>query len=201
MVVDLSSSSDPDSEGSSSVPASKPAPSSRRTKELEAAARKVRAAPSKQVMRERRSKTAADTDAGKVSRKWGGSFMKRGTLPAKKLSLASTRPTMAGLAPAGKSIVEENVDAIEAEIRAEVAAKQRKEEEEKKLKTLDGGTSTQAVSRTLAVDPDHDLSVEDMEKAVYAYLAQADLALEAINANMTVEQLTATKEAEAKAKA
>ena len=34
VVVDLSSSSDPDSEGSSSMPASKPAPSFRRTKEL-----------------------------------------------------------------------------------------------------------------------------------------------------------------------
>ena len=37
-VVDLSSGSDPDSEGSSFMPVSKPPPSSRRTKELEAAA-------------------------------------------------------------------------------------------------------------------------------------------------------------------
>ena len=41
VVVDLSSGSEPDSEGSSSVPASKPAVSSCRTKELEAAARKA----------------------------------------------------------------------------------------------------------------------------------------------------------------
>ena len=66
VVVDLSSSSDPDSEGSSSVPASKPAPSFRRTKELEAAARKAQAAPSKQVLKERRWKTTADVDAGAV---------------------------------------------------------------------------------------------------------------------------------------
>ena len=202
VVVDLCSSSETDSEGSSSVPASKSAPYSRKTKELEAAARKAQAVPSKLVMRERRSKTAADTDAGKVSRKRGGSFIKRGMLPAKKLSSAPTRPTTVGLAPAGKSAVEKRVDAIEAQIRAEFAAKQQKEEEEEeKQKDLAGGTSTQVVSHTLAVDPDRDLSVEDMEKYVYAYLAQADLALEAINANMTVEQLVAAKEAEAKTKA
>ena len=40
-----------------------------------------------------------------------------------------------------------------------------------------------------------------MEKAIYACLAQADLALEAINAHTTVEQLVAAKEALAKAKA
>ena len=70
-----------------------------------------------------------------------------------------------------------------------------------KLTDLAGGTSAQVVNPTLAVDPDHDLSVEDMEKAIYAYLAQADLALEAMDANMTVEQLVASREAEGKAKA
>ena len=91
------------------------------------------------------------------------------------------------MAPVGKSAVEEKVAAIEAEIRAEVTARQQK------------GTSAPAVSRTLAVDPVLDLSIEDMEKAIYACLAQADLALEAMNAHMTVEQLVAAKEAEAKA--
>ena len=124
VVVDLSSGSDPDSEGSSSVPASKPAPSFRKTKELESAARKAQVAPSKLVVRESRSKTAADKDAGKVSRKRGGSFIERGMLPAKKLSSASTRPTTAGLAPAGKSVVEETVDTVEAKIRAEVTERQ-----------------------------------------------------------------------------
>ena len=49
------------------MPASKPAPSIRRTKELESAARKAQAPPSKLVVKERRSKSAADKDAGKVS--------------------------------------------------------------------------------------------------------------------------------------
>ena len=40
-----------------------------------------------------------------------------------------------------------------------------------------------------------------MEKTIYAYLAQADLALEAFDAGLTVEQLMASKEGEAKAKA
>ena len=53
----------------------------------------------------------------------------------------------------------------------------------------------------LEVDPDCALSVEDLEKAIYACMAQADLALEVMNAQMTMEQLIAAKEAEAKAKA
>ena len=52
-----------------------------------------------------------------------------------------------------------------------------------------------------AVDPDHDLIVEDLEEAIYAYLAQADLALEAIDANTTVEQLATAKEAEKRTEA
>ena len=114
--------------------------------------------------------------------------MKWSVLPAKKVSPALIRPTTASLAPARKSAVQKKVDVIEAEIRAEVTAKQQKEEEEEeKLKALAGGTSVPAVSRTLAVDPDLDLSVEDMEEAIYACLAQADLALETMNAKMTVE--------------
>ena len=57
------------------------------------------------------------------------------------------------------------------------------------------------VNPTPEVDPNCDLSVEDMEKTIYACLAQADLALEAMNAKMTVEQLVAAKETEAEMKA
>ena len=98
--------------------------------------------------------------------------MKWGALPAKKLSSALIRPTTAGLAPSGKSAAENKVDAIEAEVRAKVVAKEKQEEEEKeKQKALAGGTSTQVVNPTLEVDPDCDLSVDDMEKAIYACLA------------------------------
>ena len=116
------------------------------------------------------------------------------------LSSTPSRPTTAGLVPSGRLAVEKKVDAIMAEARTKIAAKQ-KEEEVEKLTALASGNSAQVVNPTLAVDPDDDLSVEDMEKAIYAYLAQADFALEAINTNLTVEQLTAAKEAEEKAKA
>ena len=70
-----------------------------------------------------------------------------------------------------------------------------------KRKALAGGTSAKVTGHTLEVDPDCDLSVSDLEKAIYACLAQADLAVEAMNAKMSVEQLVAAKEAETKAKA
>ena len=57
--------------------------------------------------------------------------MKRRMLAAKKLSPALILPNTAGLAPSGKSATEKKVDAIEAEVRAKVAAKEKKEEEEK----------------------------------------------------------------------
>ena len=79
--------------------------------------------------------------------------------------------------------------------------RQREEEEAGKLKAPAGGTSNQVVNPSPAVDPDHDLSVEDLEEAIYAYLAQADLALEAMDANTTMEQLVAAKEAEGRTKA
>ena len=82
--------------------------------------------PSLQIVKERRSKAVADSDAGKAIRKRGGSFVKRGVLPAKKLSWASSWPTTAGLAPSGKSKAE-RVDAIEAEIRAKIAAEEVEE--------------------------------------------------------------------------
>ena len=56
-------------------------------------------------------------------------------------------------------------------------------------------------SHALWVDPNPDLSPEDLEKVFYACMAQLDLTIEAMNAKMSVEQLVVTKEAEAKAKA
>ena len=57
------------------------------------------------------------------------------------------------------------------------------------------------IGHTPEVDSGCDLSVEDLEKAIYACLAHTDLAIEAMNAKMSVEQLVAVKEAETKAKA
>ena len=97
--------------------------------------------------------------------------MKRGMLPAKKLSSTPSRPTTAGLAPSGRLAAEKKVDAIVEEAKTKIAAKQKEEEEAEKLKALASGTCAQVVNPTLEVDPDHELSVEDMEKAIYAYLA------------------------------
>ena len=55
--------------------------------------------------------------------------MKRGVLPAKKLSSASSRPTTAGLTPAGKLTAEAQADAIVADIRAEVDARMAEKED------------------------------------------------------------------------
>ena len=96
------------------------------------AARKAQVAPSKQILKERRSKAATDSNAGVVSRKRGGSFMKRGVLRAKKLSSALIRPTTAGLAPSGKSAAEKEVESIEAAVRAKAAAAEKEEEEREK---------------------------------------------------------------------
>ena len=120
-------------------------------------------------------------------------------LPTKKLTSTPSRPTTAGLAPSAKSAAEKKVDAIVEEARAKATAKQQEEEE--KLKASTGGTSNQVVNRSPVVDPDQDLSVEDLEEAIYTYLAQADMAQEAMDANTTVEQLTAAKEAEERKKA
>ena len=57
------------------------------------------------------------------------------------------------------------------------------------------------VNPSPVVDPDQDLSVEDLEEAIYTYLAQADLALEAMDADTIVEQLAAAKEAGERKKA
>ena len=57
------------------------------------------------------------------------------------------------------------------------------------------------VNSSPVVGPDQDLSAEDLEEAIYAYLAHADLALEAMDANATAEQLAAANEAEERKKA
>ena len=183
------------------MPASKPASSSRRTKELEAAARKTKAAPSQQVLKERRSKSAANVDVGPASCKRVGAFEKRGVLPAKKLSSTPSRPTTAGLAPSRRLAAEKKVDAIVEEARTKITAKQREEEEADKLKASAGGTSNQVVNPSPAVDPGHDLSVEDLEEAIYAHLTQADLAMEAMDTDAIEEQHSAAKEAKGRTRA
>ena len=52
-------------------------------------------------------------------------------------------------------------------------------------------TSNQVVKPSPVVDPDQDLSVEDLEEVIYTYLTQADLVLEAMDANAAAEQLAA----------
>ena len=128
VLVDLSSGSEPDSEGSSFVPASKPAVSSRKTKELEAAARKAKAVTPPLVLKERRSKSAADVDAGAASPRRKGTFQKRGVLPTKKLTSRRSRPTTAGLAPSTRLAAEKEVDAIVEEARDKATAKQQEKE-------------------------------------------------------------------------
>ena len=49
----------------------------------------------------------------------------------------------------------------------------------------------------LWADPDSDLGPEDLEKAFYACIAQADLCVKAVNAGLSVEQLMAAKKVEA----
>ena len=122
--------------------------------------------------------------------------MKRSALPVKKLSLASIRPTTAGLTPAGKLAVEAQVDAIEADIRAEVDAKMGE-----KVDISSGGAGIEVIGRASGGDFIYDLSPGDLEKEFYAQMAQADLAMEAFDASMTVEQLMTSKEGEAKADA
>ena len=64
-----------------------------------------------------------------------------------------------------------------------------------------GGTSTEVIGRAFGGDFIYDLSPNDLEKEFYARMAQADLAKEASNAGLTVEQLMTSREGEAKAKA
>ena len=65
-----------------------------------------------------------------------------------------------------------------------------------KRKASAGWASEQVAHPSPVVDPDLDRSAEDLEAAIYACLAQADLAMEAMDAQTTVEQLAAAREAE-----
>ena len=190
-VVDLSSGSEPDSEGSSSVPASKPAPSSRGTKVLEAAARKKKTVPSRQVLKERRSKSAADVDAGAVPHKRKGAFKRQSVLPTKKLASTPSRPTTAGLTPAGKLTAEAQADAIVADIRAEVDARMAEESD-----VPAGGANVDVIGHAPGGDFIYYSHPGDLEREFYAQMAPAYLALEVLYAGLTVEQLMTSKEDE-----
>ena len=122
--------------------------------------------------------------------------MKRGELPAKKLSLSSSRPTTPGLTPTGKLAAEAKADAIVADIRAEVDARMAE-----KTDVPTGGASAEVIGHAPGGDFIYDLNPGDLEKEFYAPMALADLALEAFDAGLTVEQLMTSKEGEATAKA
>ena len=122
--------------------------------------------------------------------------MKRGELPAKKLSLSSRRPTTAVLTPAGKTAAEAKADAIVADIRDDVDTKMAEETD-----VPAGGTSAEVIGHASCGDFIYDLNPGDLEREFYAQMAQADLALEAFDAGLTVEQLMASKDGEATAKA
>ena len=79
--------------------------------------------------------------------------MKRSALPVKKLSSASSRPTTAGLTPAGRLAVEAQVDAIEADIRAEVDARMGE-----KVDVSAGGAGIEVIGRASGGDFIYDLS-------------------------------------------
>ena len=194
-----------------SVPASQPAPSPRRTKALEAAARKKKdGAPSQLVLRERRSKSAADVDASTerrsksaadvdadtVPRKQRGAFQRQRVLPAKKRASTPSRPTTAGLTPAGKLTVEERADAIVAEARAEGDARMAEG-----TGVPAGGAGDEVIGPALGGDFIYDLNPGDLEREFYARTAQAVLALGASDADLTVEQLLTAKEDEESMKA
>ena len=152
--------------------------------------------PSPQIVKERRWKAATDSDAGEGIRRRGGSFMKRGELPAKKLSLTSSWPTTAGLTPAGKSAAEAKADAIVADVRAEVDARMAE-----KTDVPTGGANAEVIGHAPGGDFIYDLNPGDLEKEFYAQMAQADLALEAFDAGLTMEQLMTLKEDEERTKA
>ena len=75
-------------------------------REKEAAAKKGPVEPSKKVLKERRSKAAADSasDVVKVAGRRGGSVAGRSVLPMKTLSLARSRLSTAGLALSRKVV-------------------------------------------------------------------------------------------------
>ena len=117
-------------------------------------------------------------------------------LPAKKLSSVPSRPTTAGLMPAGKPTAEAQADAIMADIRAEVDARMAE-----KTDVPSGGANVEVIGHAPGGDFIYDLNPGDLEKEFYAQMAQADLASEAFDAGLTVEQLMTLKEDEERMKA
>ena len=88
------------------------------------------------------------------------------------------------------------MDAIEADIRAEVDARMGE-----KVDVSAGGASIEVIGHASGGDFIYDLSPDDLEKEFYARMAHANLAKEAFDAGLTVEQLMTSREGEAKAKA
>ena len=125
-----------------------------------------------------------------------GTFEKRGVLPAKKLASTSSRPTTAGLMPTGKLTAEAQADAIVADIRAEVDARLAK-----KADVPTGGANDEVIGHAPGGDFIYDLNPGDLEREFYAQMMQADLAMEASDAGVTVEQLMTLKEDEERTKA
>ena len=121
--------------------------------------------------------------------------MKQSVLPAKKLASTPSRPTTAGLTLAGKSSAEAQADEILAEIRAEVDARMAEETE-----VPAGGANDEVIGRALGGDFIYDLNPGDLEREFYARTTQADLALGASDAGLSVEQLLASKEDEERTK-
>ena len=64
-----------------------------------------------------------------------------------------------------------------------------------------GGIGIEVIGRASGGDFIYDLIPDDLEKEFYARMAQANLAKEAFDAGLTVEQLMTSREGEAKAKA
>ena len=178
------------------MPASKPAPSSRRTKELEAAARKAKAVPPQlgfegeavEVGRRCRCRRRVPQAEGRIQEAERAARQEVGfyAIPAYHGRLGARRETAA----------EEKVDAIVAEARAEVDARMEEETD-----VPAGGANDEVISHAPGGDLIYDLNPDDLEREFYAQMAQADLALEAIDADLTVEQLLTAKEDEERTKA
>ena len=64
-----------------------------------------------------------------------------------------------------------------------------------------GGANVEVIGHASGGDFIYDLHPGDLEKEFYAQMAQADLALEALDAGLTMEQLMTSKEDEERTKA
>ena len=83
-----------------------------------------------------------------------------------------------------------------ADIRAEVDTRMAEESD-----VPTGGANDEVIGYAPGGDFIYDLNPGDLEKEFYAQMAQADLALEAFDAGLTVEQLMTLKEDEERTKA